>query len=207
MKCTKSSSALQAVQSLQSMSRCRSWRSVTCLVALALVSCGEREDATAAPGGAPSAPAASPSPVTKMQLPQDPGQAQDVRDAKAGGAKESAVVVGRVASIVPGHAVLTLMDASLPYCGQKNAEDGCETPWDYCCESTDTRTANALVVEMRDAAGQPLRSGVAPDLRLLDLVAATGKLEKDQHGNFVLVADGWFRRDRPQLPAHVRWPK
>ena len=175
---------------------------------LVLASCGGGET-----GGRPSPPATSPGAgagraAPQFVLAQDPGPAQEVKAAKAAGPSESTVVVvvGRVGHIVPGRAVFTLMDASLPFCGQENEEDGCKTPWDYCCESPETRTANALVVEVRDAAGEPKKTPTLPELRLLDLVAVTGRLSQDEHGNFVLVATGWYRRERPDLPADVRWP-
>ena len=112
---------------------------------------------------------------------------------------------GRIANVVAGFAVFTLMDSSLPYCGEKNKEDGCKTPWDYCCESSDTRTANSLLVEVRDAKGKPI-AGSLGDLRLLDAVTVVGKLTKDEHGNHVLLATGWHRDARPELPADLRWP-
>ena len=126
-------------------------------------------------------------------------------DARKGGAADSRVVSGRIANVVSGFAVFTLMDSSLPYCGEKNKEDGCKTPWDYCCESSDTRTANSLLVEVRDAKGKPI-AGSLGDLRLLDAVTVVGKLTKDEHGNHVLLATGWHRDARPELPADLRWP-
>ena len=145
--------------------------------------------------------------ASKLALPADPGQAMSVKDAKSAGAKDHVVVAGRIATIVKGRAAFTLMDLSLPYCGEKNTEDKCKTPWDYCCENQATRNANSLLVEARSADGKPLPAQALPDLRLVDGVKVTGRLEVDEHGNPMLVATGLFRTERPKLPDYIQWPQ
>lgn len=164
---------------------------------LLLNSCGESTSAAAAPTAAPQ--------VAARVLSADPGAATTVLNAKQDGPQDRVVVHGRIANIVKGYAAFTLMDTSLAYCGEKHAEN-CKTPWDYCCEKPETRTANALAVELRDADGKPLATPVLPDLRLLDTVKVVGKLTKDEHGNFTLTAEGMFRTARPTLPEGLRWP-
>jgi hypothetical protein len=137
----------------------------------------------------------------------DPGAALSVRDAKQKAEGERLVVRGRIAERVPGFVVLTLMDTALPYCGEVNPEDNCKTPWDYCCESGDTRRQHALLVEARGQDQQPIASPSLPGLDLLDVAKVTGTLQKDQHGNLVLVAESLFRESRPELPADLRWPQ
>lgn len=153
----------------------------------------------------PAAPAAAAPELAKLALAARPAGAVSVQEARQAGVADSRTVTGRIANVVPGFAVFTLMDSSLPYCGEKNKEDGCKTPWDYCCESAETRTANSLLVEVRDAKGKPL-AGSLGDLRLLDAVTVIGKLTKDEHGNHVLLATGWHRDARPELPGDLRWP-
>ena len=171
---------------------------LVCLSFVVVAGCG---------GDAPKSvtPAAVSPELAKLALATKPAGAVSVVDARKGGAADSCAVSGRIANVVAGFAVFTLMDSSLPYCGEKNKEDGCKTPWDYCCESSDTRTANSLLVEVRDAKGKPV-AGSLGDLRLLDAVTVVGKLTKDEHGNHVLLATGWHRDARPQLPADLRWP-
>jgi hypothetical protein len=156
-------------------------------------------------GGKPAAPAAPE--VQKLVLQADPGPALSVKDAKAAGAKDHVVVQGRIANIVAGHAVFTLMDMGLPYCGEKSAEDKCKTPWDYCCETKETQTVNSLLVEARSQDGKPLQTPSLPDLRLVDAVKVVGQLSVDEHGNHVLVATGLFRTEHPKLPDYVKWPQ
>ena len=51
------------------------------------------------------------------------------------GEQDEVVLVGRIggseAPFVDGLAAFTIVDAKVPPC---SAEEGCETPWDYCCE-------------------------------------------------------------------------
>lgn len=163
----------------------------------------------AACGNAETTKAPSPGPAAASQhvVAADPGPALGVVDAKLAGPKDEVIAHGRIQNLVKGFAVFTMMDTELPYCGETDKSDRCETPWDYCCEQQKTRTANSLVVELRSADGKPLPATALADLRLLDDVKAVGKLEKDADGNFTLVAKSLFRASRPELPTNVKWPQ
>jgi hypothetical protein len=190
----------------------------TCVALVAaglLAACGgSGTDSVAGPGQpvpagiTPVGAGAGPVPeVAALMLAKEPAGAIGVVAAKGKGAADQVVVTGRVASLVPGYAVMKLMDLSLPYCGEVNKEDKCKTPWDWCCDTAATQTANSMLVEARDASGKPLATPSLGDVRLLDHVTATGKLVRDEHGNFTLVATGWHRVARPTLPDHVQWPQ
>lgn len=174
-----------------------------CVVLSCLAACGGGAKGAGGPSPSPSAEAS----LQKLVLAADPGPALAVTAAKAKGAADQVVVTGRVASVVKGFVVFTLMDQALEYCGQVNKEDKCETPWDYCCDSQEKRTEHSLLVEFRDGKGQPIAAPSLPDTRLLDLLKVRGKLQNDENGNLVLVADGMFRVQRPELPAYVKWPQ
>ncbi len=166
---------------------------VTCL-ALVAFACGAKE--------AEKPPALA---AVDLGLAADPGTAVAVKQAKEKGHGEEVVVVGRISNIVKGLATFNLVDESLPRCGPGNMPD-CKTPWDYCCEPADVRAAATLTVEARGPDGRIL-AGAMPSLRLLDLVAVKGKLEKDEHGNVTVIVAGWFRRERPVLPDGLNWPE
>ena len=171
---------------------------------LLLPACGGPNPAPVAPA-TPTPPTGNP--LAPFVLAADPGEATGVVDAKVGGAAERIVVQGRIAKIVKGYAVFTLTDLGLPYCGETNPEDHCKTPWDYCCETKEVRSGNSLLVEARGADGKPLATPSLGDLKVLDRVTVTGKLERDAHGNFVLLAKGWFKNERPAVPDYVQWPQ
>lgn len=172
---------------------------------LSLASCSKSEPTTDGGGGGGS-PSTS-GPGAALRLAADPASARSVVDLRAQADTNGEVVVyGRVSSIVPGLAVFTLIDTKLDYCGGgPDSTDTCPTPWDYCCIPGEKRAQASLTVEARDAQGKTLADPLA-DLRLLDLVAAKGKLEKDAQGNHTIVASGWFRRERPKLPEGLEWP-
>lgn len=163
---------------------------------LALAACGKDD------GPAPAMSAA----LAPFFLDADPGEALGVAAARGAAPAEQAVVAGRISAVVTGSGAFVLMDASLPYCGEKNPEDKCPTPWDYCCETADTRRMHSITVEARDAGGRLVASPGLGNLRECDLVAVRGKLVKDDLGNVTLLATGWYRRQQPELPDYVKWP-
>lgn len=107
-------------------------------------------------------PAASPQAETSAawKLASAPAGGIDVAKAKAG-AKEGdkITLVGRIGGrsepITASSGLFVIMDPALPACSD-NPEDNCATPWDYCCETPETITANAATVQLRDADGKPI---------------------------------------------------
>jgi len=149
---------------------------------------------------------APPAPPVDMKLAADPGEALSVLEAKEKGSGEEVVVVGRISNIVSGRVIFNLVDDSLAYCGRGGEADSCKTPWDYCCVNAGQRAKATLAVEARGPDGNVLAASV-PTLRLLDLLAVKGKVEKDEHGNVTIVATGWFPRERPDLAKDLHWPE
>lgn len=176
-------------------------RSLTCslFTLLALTACGDSQNG---PPDVPASPAAQ-----KLALAKDPGTALGVVDAKAAGPAKTITVRGRIYDINNSAVVFRIMDIAMDYCGQINPEDNCKTPWDFCCDTRDDIAANSLLVEARDATGQPIKTPALPGCRLLDDVKVTGELIKDDHGNFVLLASGIIRMERPVVPDYVIWPE
>ena len=160
-----------------------------------------------APPTASTAPNAIPA-GSAYQLTKEPAGAIAVIAAKAKGEAKDVVVVGRRKDPVPGLAAVTLTDASLQYCGQdgkEGKEDGCPTPWDYCCIAEDKVAAATISVAVRTK-GEVVAAPV-PELRNMDLVAVRGQLVKGADGTLRLDADGWFRKERPVVPASIVFPK
>ncbi|MCR9247970.1 MAG: hypothetical protein NXI31_23310 [bacterium] len=167
----------------------------------ALTACGDTGN------GKTGIPTAPPSGAAKaLVLTADPGDAMSVVDAKVDGPKDAAIVTGRIREISAGVFAFTLIDDELAYCGEVNPED-CKTPWDFCCDSPKTITANLMAVVAHDENGKLLKTPALPDLRNLDVVKITGKLTQDEHGNFKLIANGIYRVERPQLPDGLLWPQ
>ncbi len=137
---------------------------------LVLAACGRSgSKQAAAPAGAPPA----------WLLASMPEGAVTVGQAKPGAKEGDAVVLrgcigGREDPMSKDAAVFIMMDPSVPSCAGMEG-DACKTPWDYCCESPETITANSATVQVVDAAGAPLaidltRHGLQP----LDEVVVVG---------------------------------
>jgi len=166
-----------------------------------LAACGGEQ-----PGGQHPAPKAG-DPSAALALAADPGEAVSVLDAKEKGPGDATIVVqGRVYDLTKGWAILKLMDTELKYCGEVHAE-GCKTPWDYCCDTPEAHREHELLVEFRGDNGKPIKTDALPKTRLLDLMKIRGKMTKDEHGSLVLLADGLWQVERPELPEGLDWPE
>lgn len=100
------------------------------------------------------------------------------------------VIGGSKDPFVEGLAAFTIVDPSIPSCA---AEEGCPTPWDYCCTQDQVRDAIATV-KMVDAAGAPVAVDARELLGVKELseVAVSGKVIRDDEGNLTLAANKVF---------------
>ena len=145
--------------------------------------------------------------LASITLAKDPGKALAISAAREVEAGQDVVVVGRIDKIVTAYASFTLPDMALDYCGQTRSEDGCHTPWDYCCIPSEEKAAATLMVMVDAADGVgAIEAEELPGLRLLDAVVVKGKLQKDEFGNVIVHATGWFKRERPELREGLHWP-
>ncbi|MFK7760490.1 MAG: hypothetical protein AB8C13_11175 [Phycisphaerales bacterium] len=106
----------------------------------------------------------APSASTPWVLTSAPQGAISITQAKATAKEGDQVIIqgrigGRKSPISADSPVFTIVDMELPYCGQHN-DDNCSSPWDYCCETPDTITANAATVQI--VVGDPSTSTVDP---------------------------------------------
>jgi hypothetical protein len=111
-----------------------------------------------------------------------PAGAKDILALKRTAKDGDAVVLrgrigGRKDPIGENRAIITLIDMSLEPCNKK-PEDRCATPWDACCQTPETITANSATVEVVDGNGQLVKAslggkgGIAPMKQIL----VTGKV-------------------------------
>jgi hypothetical protein len=144
-----------------------------------------------APSAAPPAVTQSPATDSEYVVKSEPANAVGV-----GAAKESAkddedvVLVGRIGGsekpFVDGVAAFTIVDPKVPHCSK---EEGCETPWDYCCETNQVKSNIAMVKIVNDES-----KPVAKDARKLlgvkelNMVVVHGKAKRDAEGNLTVLA-------------------
>jgi len=102
------------------------------------------------------------------------------------------LIGGSSKPFVEGLAAFTIVDPKVPCCA---ADEGCPTPWDYCCE-TDAVKENIAMVKIVDDSGRPVTQDARDFLSVKELstVVVKGKAERDDQGNLTVAANKIFVR-------------
>ncbi|MCR9208083.1 MULTISPECIES: hypothetical protein [Rhodopirellula] len=100
------------------------------------------------------------------------------------------LIGGSSEPFVKGLAAFTIVDPKVPYCAP---EEGCPTPWDYCCE-TDAVKQNIATVKIVDDSGKPVTQDAREFLNVKELstVVVKGKARRDDQGNLTVAASKVF---------------
>ncbi len=128
---------------------------------------------------------------------QEPTGAVPVGEARTNAEDgEEVTLVGRIGGsskpFVDGLAAFTIVDSKVPYCGK---DEGCPTPWDYCCE-TDAVKANSATVRIVDESGKLVEQNARELLKVKELstVVVHGRAKRDDQGNLSIAATQVFVR-------------
>jgi hypothetical protein len=139
-----------------------------------------------------STAAATAVPDAKYLMTEKPGDAQGVGAARESVKDEQEVtLVGRVGGsrepFVDGLAAFTIVDPKVAHCAP---EEGCPTPWDYCCTQDQVKD-NIATVKVVGADGKPVAKDAKGLLGVkeLDTVIVRGKARRDDAGNLVVLAE------------------
>ena len=102
------------------------------------------------------------------------------------------VIGGSSKPFVDGLAAFTIVDAKVPFC---SADEGCPTPWDYCC-TQDQVKGNIATVKIVDDAGKPVAADARKMLNVKELstVVVQGTARRDDQGNLTVAASKVFVR-------------
>lgn len=109
---------------------------------------------------------------------------------------EPVTLVGRIGGsgdpFVEGLAAFTIVDPKVPCCGK---DEGCPTPWDYCCTQAQVKD-NIATVKIVDEAGKPVAGDARTLLGVKELstVVVQGTSQRDDKGNLTIVASSVFVR-------------
>jgi hypothetical protein len=145
-------------------------------------------------------PSAAPVETTAVSylVKEEPAGALGVADARQSKeAVEEITVVGRIGGsgkpFVEGAAAFTIVDPSVPHCSD---EEGCPTPWDYCCQ-TDVLPTSTALIKVVDPQGQLVAEDARKLLGVKELamVVVHGKAERDEKGNLTVLADQVFVKE------------
>ena len=93
---------------------------------------------------------------------------------------------------VDGIAAFTIVDPKVPYCAP---DEGCPTPWDYCCTQDQVKD-NIATVKVVDDGGNPVVEDARGLLGVKELstVVVKGKAKRDEQGNLTIAASKVFVR-------------
>jgi len=155
------------------------------LLATALIVTGCDENAPSTSTNTPQASVQS-----GWKLDAMPEGAQPVAQAKVNAKEgEQITLVGRIGGrsepITASSGLFIVMDPAIPSCAD-NPEDNCAKPWDYCCETQETITANAATIQIRDAEGSPVVLAEG-ELEPLSRVTIVGTVAPRPNSNTLVV--------------------
>ncbi|MDA8744391.1 hypothetical protein N9N28_07155 [Rubripirellula amarantea] len=102
------------------------------------------------------------------------------------------LIGGSSKPFVDGLAAFTIVDPKVPYCA---ADEGCPTPWDYCCTQGQVKD-NVATVKIVDEEGRPVLHSARGLLGVKELstVVVKGNAKRDQHGNLTVSSHEVFIR-------------
>lgn len=102
------------------------------------------------------------------------------------------IIGGSSKPFVDGLAAFTIVDSKVPYCAD---DEGCPTPWDYCCEQGQVKD-NIATVKVVDESGKPVATDARGllDVQELSTVVVKGSAERDEQGNLAVLASQIFVR-------------
>ncbi len=102
------------------------------------------------------------------------------------------LIGGSPEPFVDGLAAFTIVDPKVPYCA---ADEGCPTPWDYCCHMDDVKD-NIATIKIVDESGAPVARDARELLGVKELstVVVKGKAKRDDQGNLSVATSEVFVR-------------
>jgi hypothetical protein len=132
--------------------------------------------------------------ASKYLMSARPADAKDVAEVvKTAQDNDEVTLVGRIGGSkdpwVEDLAAFDIVDPHLTPCNERPG-DSCPTPWDYCCDFNELKTSTAMI-KVVDANGQPLEQDARKlfGVKELQTVVAHGKVQKNEDGRFVVLAD------------------
>lgn len=127
----------------------------------------------------------------------EPAGAVEVGEARQSVEDEQTItLVGTIGGssepFVDGIAAFTIVDPKVPYCAP---DEGCPTPWDYCCTQDQVKD-NIATVKVVDDSGNPVAEDARGLLNVKELstVVVKGKAKRDGQGNLTIAASKVFVR-------------
>lgn len=162
------------------------------IASLTLVSCGDKNTADLGDtDGAKKSLAA----FLLSDAPSGAISIQEARKNPTPGTKVvlSGKVMGKEEPLIKSRAMLTLGDPAKMVSCDLRPGDGCETPWDVCCDLQEVIKANIATIQILGDDGKPLTAGLRGlgGLKELSSLVVVGEVaEGSNENNFLVNATG-----------------
>lgn len=129
---------------------------------------------------------------------EEPSGAIPVGEARQSAENDAEVVLvgrigGSVKPFIDDLAAFTIVDSKVPHC---HDDEGCPTPWDYCCEQDQVKD-NIAMIKVVDENGKPVSQDARKLLGVKELstVVIRGKAQRDDEGNLAVLAKQVYVKD------------
>ena len=158
------------------------------LTSLALLAC-DSGTTSSTNGDAPSAhPLAS---VLISDAPANPISVIEARKNPTAGTEVvvSGDIMGKDPVFVPNRALLTLGDPNVLTTCNRRPDDECPKPWDACCDDEDVRNQSIITVQVLDADGKLVKSGLKGlgDMKELSSLIVKGTVADGSNANNLII--------------------
>lgn len=160
------------------------------IAASVLVSCNSRKP-TVTMSSATPAPSAELSKVLSATPGGEPQAIGIIRDKVKPGEEVtlSGRIMGNSKPFVDGRAVFILGDPGILTPCNEIPGDGCETPWDTCCETPEDKKKATASIQIIDAGGRVLKEGIegVQGIDKLAKVTVTGKVAEGSNADLLII--------------------
>lgn len=122
------------------------------------------------------------------------GGARSIKDVKSTAKPGDEVtltgrVMGNVKPFVDGRAAFILADPSIITACSDKPGDGCETPWDACCDTPEDKKKAIATIQIVNSEGRVLKQSIedAGGIAKLAFLTVSGKVAEGSAGDVLIV--------------------
>lgn len=150
-----------------------------------LSSCQKEKSSSAAP---------SSSSLNSYLLSEKPSDSVSVAAAFANPTPGTEVVVtgevmGRLTPFIENRAMLVLGDPEKITPCNRNHDDGCQTPWDVCCDDPEVIKKSVATIQILDDSGRPIKEGLKGlgGIQELTTLTVVGEVAEGSNSDNLLI--------------------
>jgi hypothetical protein len=155
------------------------------IIPFAIISCGDKGNSETKTEETKSKPS-----LEYILLKEKPAEAIKISDLRTKHKAGETVtftgqVIGSKEVLSDGLAVMIMGDPTMMTTCDKSGDDGCQTPWDVCCDDLDKVRNNIITVLVLDESGNPIKAGLRglSGIKEMSDLTITGEIDKSSNEN------------------------